>query len=213
MRLIILFFFISSTLLSQSPFKNTLKFNLFEPFIEGTSFYPFERNFSISYERILSFNPRLEQVTLQLNCGYIYDVDKEIVGSFEGNDIFADAFYTKGYNIVPEIKVYFGWNAPLGLYVSAFFRYTDYIMEYRSILENTDLYSENWVQYGRGLMFGYQFIFNNYFICDIGLGYDRYHFLYKRKVFSEDEFVDFTPEHPDNIIESVRVMLGLGIPF
>ena len=76
-------------MLSQSPFKNTLKFNLFEPFIEGTSFYPFERNFSISYERILSFNPRLEQVTLQLNCGYIYDVDKEIVGSFEGNDIFA----------------------------------------------------------------------------------------------------------------------------
>ena len=66
-------------MLSQSPFKNTLKLNLFEPFIEGTSFYPVERNFSISYESILSFNPLLEQVTLQLNCGYIYDIDKYMI--------------------------------------------------------------------------------------------------------------------------------------
>jgi hypothetical protein len=213
MRLIILFFFISSTLLSQSSFKNALKFNLVEPFIEGNSFYPFERNFSISYERVLSFDPRLEQVTLQLNCGYIYDIDREIVGSFNGNDLYADAFYTKGYNIVPEVKVYLGWDAPLGLYISTFFRYTDYITEYNSLLENVDLYSEQWIQYGRGLMFGYQFIFSNYFICDIGVGYDRFNFVYKRKAFTENEFVDYTPENPDNIVESVRIMLGLGIPF
>ena len=213
MRVLIVILFFSFNLESQSYFKNNLKFNLIEPFIEGTSFYPFERNFSFSYERVLSFDPRLEQATMQLSLGYIYDIDKEIVGNFNGNDIFADAFYTKGYNIVPELKVYIGWNAPLGLYLSTFFRYTDYITEYNSSLDNSDFYSENWIQYGRGLMLGYQFIFSKYFICDVGVGYDRFNFVYKRKSNEETDFIDYTPENPKNIIESVRVVLSLGIPF
>ena len=69
MRVLIVILFFSFNLESQSYFKNNLKFNLIEPFIEGTSFYPFERNFSFSYERVLSFDPRLEQATMQLSLG------------------------------------------------------------------------------------------------------------------------------------------------
>ena len=35
----------------------------------------------------------------------VEDYHDEQSGNVEGNDIFADAFYTKGYNIVPEIKI------------------------------------------------------------------------------------------------------------
>ena len=49
----------------------------------------------------------------------ISDSDRDAYQIFEGQLIYNEKAYEySGYALTPEVKYYFGWNAPFGLYFS-----------------------------------------------------------------------------------------------
>ena len=53
-----------------------------------------------------------------------------------------DAYQYTGYSVRPELKYYFGWNAPFGFYFNLFASYTDYTESFKDINDNINNYNK-----------------------------------------------------------------------
>ena len=89
-----------------------------------TSLSPFfekPAGFGIAYERMLDQgrSDNVAQFSLKLDMKKISDTERDAFQTFEDRLIYnEDAYQYSGYIITPEIKYYFGWSAPFGLYFS-----------------------------------------------------------------------------------------------
>ena len=107
---------ISNVLLAQSTtvFKNIISTNIMQ-------FFEQPGGFGVSYERMLDKgrSNNVAQFSIKLDMKKISDTDRDDYQIYQGQLIYdEDAFKYSGYTFMPEVKYYFGWDAPFGSYFS-----------------------------------------------------------------------------------------------
>ena len=88
-----------------------------------SQFFEKPAGFGIAYERMLDKgrSNNAAQFGVKLEVKKISDADRDAYQIFEGQLIYNEKAYKfSGYALTPELKYYFGWNAPFGLYFSMF---------------------------------------------------------------------------------------------
>ncbi len=204
---LILFLVLSSSLFSQSfrvP-KNVVSTSLYQPFAS-------EGGYTISFERIIDpgYSLNAAQFSYKLNTTiFSYNQKKEFT------TINSQVFYNKeayqffGYSILPELRYYFTWDAPVGVYISIFGSYTDYSEIYSDINNEATNYEKKYSIIGRGIGAGFQFKFFESYTLDIIGGYHPQNINSKTKFFESEEFI----ENPLLVEEKLYFNLHLGINF
>tara|TARA_A200000113_G_C8841501_1_gene347047 strand:- start:661 stop:1293 length:633 start_codon:yes stop_codon:yes gene_type:complete len=204
---LILFLVLSSSLFSQSfrvP-KNVVSTSLYQPFAS-------EGGYTISFERIIDpgYSLNAAQFSYKLNTTiFSYNQKKEFT------TINSQVFYNKeayqffGYSILPELRYYFTWDAPVGVYISIFGSYTDYSEIYSDINNEATNYEKKYSIIGRGIGAGFQFKFFGSYTLDIIGGYHPQNINSKTKFFESEEFI----ENPLLVEEKLYFNLHLGINF
>ena len=132
---------LSYSLFSQSfriP-QNVVSTSLYQPFAPLGGY-------TISFERLIDpgYSLNAAQFSYKLNTTLIsYNQKKEYA------TIDSQVFYDKeaykffGFTILPELRYYFTWDAPLGVYASVFGSYTDYSEIYSDINNEAASYEKN----------------------------------------------------------------------
>ena len=121
-----------------------------------------------------------------------------------------DAFTYSGYSFVPEIKYYFTWDAPMGVYINIFGSYLDYLESYtdEKVGSNSD-YDKKVSKLGRGIGAGIQFILFKSFCLDVVGGYHLQDVSTKIKRLNQTEFEVL----PDESTDKIYINLNFGINF
>ena len=205
--ILILFLIISTSLFSQSfrVTKNVVSTSLFQPFAPISGY-------TISFERLIDpgYSLNAAQFSYKLNTTLIsYNQKKEYA------TIDSQVFYDKeaykffGFTILPELRYYFTWDAPIGVYASIFGSYTDYSEIYSDINNEATSYEKKYSIIGRGIGAGFQFKFFESYTLDIIGGYHPQNINSKTKSFESEEFI----ENPLLEEEKLYLNLHLGINF
>ena len=115
--------------------------------------------YSISYERMLDpgYSLNVAQFSYKLNASIISNKNKAVFTTINSQSFFdEDAYIFEGYNILPELKYYFTWNAPMGFYINVFGSYTNYVRNYTNILVSNEVFEEKrYENIGRGIGGGF----------------------------------------------------------
>ena len=121
------------------------------------------------------------------------------------------AYEYYGYALTPEVKYYFGWNAPFGLYFSMFGKHAAYQESFKDNTENSENnnYNKNITTFGRGLGAGYQFEVKKLVVLDFGVGYMIQDKKSELQEYGEDGFTPLSDEKKDG----VRLSVSLGAAF
>lgn len=177
-------------------------------------FFENPTGFGIAYERMLDKgrSNNAAQFGVKLDVKKISDADRDAYQTFEGQLIYnEEAYKYSGYALTPEVKYYFGWNAPFGLYFSMFGKYAAYHESFEDNGQNSENnnYNMNITTFGRGLSVGYQFEIKNLVVMDLGVGYEIQDKKSEKQGFGEDGFTPMSDEKKDG----VRLSVSLGTAF
>jgi hypothetical protein len=205
--ILIFLLFFSSSLFSQSfriP-KNVVSTSLYQPFAPTAGY-------TISYERIIDpgYSLNAAQFSFKLNSTIIYFNQKKEFTTIN-SQVFFDkkAYQFFGYSILPELRYYFTWDAPLGVYASIFGSYYNYSEIYSDINNKAASYEKKYSIFGRGIGGGFQFKFFENYTLDIIGGYHPKNINSKTKSFESEEFI----ENPLIEEEKLYLNVNLGVNF
>jgi len=206
LTLLLLLLLLSFTLHSQSfrvP-KNVLSISLYQPFAP-------EGGYSISYERMIDpgYSVNAAQFSYKINTTFISSTKKKEFTRIDSQVFFdEDAYQFLGYSILPELKYYFTWDAPMGVYINIFGSYTDYTVTYSDVTNDAASYEKKFSKIGRGIGAGFQFkIYENYTLDIIG-GYHPQNINSKTKSFGSDEFVESLKSKDEKIYFNINFGLN-----
>ena len=179
-----------------------------------SQFFEKPAGFGIAYERMLDKgrSNNAAQFGVKLEVKKISDADRDAYQIFEGQLIYNEKAYKfSGYALTPELKYYFGWNAPFGLYFSMFGKYATFQESFEDNTENGEInnYDKNITSFGRGLGAGYQFEVKKLVVLDLGVGYIIQDKKSENKEYGEDGFTPMSDEKKDG----VRLSVSLGAAF
>lgn len=177
-----------------------------------SQFFEKPAGFGIAYERMLDQgrSNNVAQFSLKLDLSKISDNERDAFQTFEDRLIYnEDAYQYSGYVITPEVKYYFGWNAPFGPYFSLFGKYSFYKESFKDIADENNNYNSNIIAFGRGLGAGYQIKIKELVVVDLGLGYMIQDKKSDKKGFGEDGFTPINDEKKDGL----RIAVSLGTAF
>ena len=202
----ILLLITSTSIYSQSfrASRNVISTSLYQPFTTVGGY-------TLSFERTLDpgYSLTAAQFSYKLNVTSLYNNRR---ARLDGPQRFydSDAYQYSGFAIMPEIRYYFAWDAPVGVYMNLFGSYADYSRIYTDVrvgnaANNETRYSE----IGRGIGAGYQFKIFDDFTLDIVLGYNRLVLNSETKNYGSDEFI----ENPKENDEKFYVNLHFGVNF
>ncbi len=204
----ILFVLFLTSVYSQSfkVSKNVISTSLLNQFTDLSGY-------NISYERMLDpgYSLNVAQFSYKLNASIISNKKKAVFTSINTQSFFdEDAYLYKGYSILPEIKYYFTWNAPVGFYLNIFGSYTNYTRSYTNIQISDEVSEEkSFKNLGRGIGSGFQFkVFKN-FTLDIVGGYHLQNITSKTKLLGNEDFI----ENPMMKSEKLYANIFFGIIF
>tara|TARA_B100001057_G_scaffold267502_1_gene267618 strand:- start:2184 stop:2816 length:633 start_codon:yes stop_codon:yes gene_type:complete len=198
---------ISTSLFSQSfrvP-RNVVSTSLFQPFaaIGG---------YTISFERLIDpgYSLNVAQFSYKFNTTIISYNQKKEYATINSQVFFdKEAYQFFGYTILPELRYYFTWDAPLGVYASIFGSYSNYSEIFSDINNEAASYEKKYSTFGRGIGAGFQFKFFEYYTIDVIGGYHPKSINSKTKSFESEEFI----ENPLLKEEKLYLNLHLGINF
>ena len=204
----ILFVLFTTLVYSQSfkVSKNVLSTSLFNQFTDLAGY-------SISYERMLDpgYSLNVAQFSYKMNASIISNKNKAVFTTINSQSFFdEDAYIFEGYNILPELKYYFTWNAPMGFYINVFGSYTNYSRNYTNILVSNEVFEEKrYENIGRGVGGGFQFkVFKN-FTLDLVGGYHLQNISSKTKSLGNEDFI----QNPMITVEKLYINMFFGINF
>lgn len=208
-RLILFSFFVLvSGLLHAQSFRTS------SHIISAALYAPFEEpaSFGISYERMLDKgqSPNAAQFSVKLNLNKIADNKEWAYAIFEGKEVFdEDAFQYAGFSIIPEVKYYFAWDAPFGVYFNLFGALTNYTESFSNISDRTQNYNKRFTKIGRGIGLGYQFRIRKVLTMDINGGYLIEDVSLSQRAYGESDFADLNKLKEDGL----RVNATFGFNF
>lgn len=168
--------------------------------------------FGLSYERMLDKGQSLStaQFATKLTLLKISDQDEWIYGTFENISLIdEDAYQYTGYSVRPELKYYFGWNAPFGFYFNLSASYTDYTESFVDINDNINNYNIRSNRIGRGIGVGFQFKLIKVIAVDLATGYIMEDVYSSQQNYEEVEFTDLKAIKDDGL----KVNINLGLAF
>ena len=206
-RIIFLLLFFSCKLCAQSYSvkRNIISVPVYAIFEQPSSF-------GLSYERMLDKGQSLStaQFASKLTLLKISDQDEWIYGTFENVSLIdEDAYQYTGYSVRPEMKYYFGWNAPFGFYFNLFASYTDYAESFVDINDNVNNYNKRSNRIGRGIGGGFQFKVRKVIAVDLAAGYIMEDVNSSKQNYGEVEFTDLKTIKDDGL----KVNINLGVSF
>lgn len=201
------FFLVSGLLQAQT-------FNTSSHIISTPLYAPFEdpRSFGLSYERMLDKgqSPNAAQFAVKFNLKKISDKKKWTYTQFDGIDVFdEDAFQYSGFSFIPEVKYYFTWDAPFGVYFNLFGALTTYTESFYNIIDYTANYNKRFIKVGRGIGLGYQFRIRKVLSMDINAGYMMEDVSPSQQSFGETEFTALNKLKEDGL----RINATFGFSF
>ena len=185
--------------------KNIISTNLLQ-------FFEQPAGFGIAYERMLDKgrSNNVAQFSVKLDLKKISDTDRDAYQTFEDQLIYnEDAYQYSGYALIPEVKYYFGWNAPFGPYFSLFGKYSNYQESFKDLADENNNYNSNITAFGRGVGTGYQFIIKELVVVDLGVGYMIQDKKTEKQGYGEDIFIPMSNEKKDG----VRLAVSIGTAF
>jgi len=184
---------------------NVLSTSLYQPFASiGGYTLAFERMLDPGYSR------NAAQFSYKIGATVLNDKRKVEVDSIDGQIFYdPDAIRYSGFMFVPEVKYYFTWDAPMGVYINIFGSYTSYMQTYtdEKVDSNTG-YDKKVRDIGRGLGAGIQYILFNSITMDIVGGYHLIDTSSKTKPDISDEYSDNLPTKSDKLY--LNVFLGIN---
>jgi len=175
-------------------------------------FFEQPAGFGIAYERMLDKgrSNNVAQFGVKLDFKKISDTDRDAYQIFEDQLIYdEDAYQYSGYALTPEVKYYFGWNAPFGSYFSLFGKYANYQESFKDLSDENNNYNSNIASFGRGVGAGYQFIIKELVVIDLGVGYMVQDKKSEKQGYGEDSFTPMSDEKKDG----VRIAVSIGAAF
>ncbi|MBL6873175.1 MAG: hypothetical protein ISR00_04385 [Flavobacteriales bacterium] len=185
---------------------NVLSTSLYQPFasIEG---------YTLAFERLLDpgYSRNAAQFSYKVNVTLLSDKRKAEVANIDGQPFYdPDAFRYNGFMLVPELKYYFTWDAPMGVYLNLFGTYSTYTESYtdENVNSNGD-YDKKISELGRGLGAGIQYIIFRNITMDIVGGYHLKDISSKTKPINSDEFTS----NPDFKTDKLYLNIYLGLNF
>lgn len=206
--ILIFLFSLSSSIYSQTfrVSKNVISTSLVQPFVPVGGY-------TIAYERMIDpgYSSNAAQFSYKLNATLISSTKKAKFTTVNSQIFYdEDAYQFSGYSILPELKYYFTWDAPMGVYFDLFGNYTSYSSIYTDIaISEVESEEKRFKKIGRGVGLGFQFkIFDNYTLDIIG-GYHLQNINSETKGLGSDEFV----ENPKEKDEKLYFNAFLGINF
>lgn len=184
---------------------NVLSTSLYQPFASVGGY-------TLAFERILDpgYSLNLAQFSYKLNLTLISDSKKGRIASI-GNTIFydEDAYQYSGFMVVPELKYYITWDAPMGIYFNVFGIYNEYLETYTDEkLESFEDFEKKYNSLGRGVGAGFQFNVYKKLTLDIVGGYHNTEITSKTKNFGDVDFVDDPKENDDGLY--INAYLGFN---
>lgn len=184
---------------------NVLSTSLYQPFASVGGY-------TLAFERILDpgYSLNLAQFSYKLNLTLISDRKKGRIASI-GNTIFydEDAYQYSGFMIVPELKYYITWDAPMGIYLNVFGIYNEYLETYTDEkLDSFDDFEKKYNGLGRGVGTGFQFNVYKKLTIDVVGGYHITDVTTQTKQFGEVDFVEDPKENEDGLY--INVFLGFN---
>ena len=185
--------------------KNIISTNLLQ-------FFEQPAGFGIAYERMLDKgrSNNVAQFSMKLDVKKISDADRDAYQTFEDQLIYdEDAYQYSGYAVTPEVKYYFGWNAPFGPYFSLFGKYSNYQESFKDLADENNNYNSNITAFGRGIGTGYQFIIKELVVVDLGVGYMIQDKKSEKQGYGEDSFIPMSDEKKGG----VRIAVSIGAAF
>jgi len=200
---LVFIFFIIEVTYSQSfrvP-KNVISTSLFQPFSQIGGY-------TLSYERIIDpgYSSNASQFSFKLNTTFISSTKREEYTRINSQVFYdEDAYKYTGYFILPELKYYFTWDAPIGAYISLFINYTDYNEVYNNINNVTESYEKNISELGRGIGAGFQFNIINNSTVDVIMGYNPKVVNSKTKDFGSSSYSSIIKSKEDKIYFNINL--------
>ena len=185
--------------------KNVISTSLFQPFSQIGGY-------TLSYERIIDpgYSLNASQFSFKLNTTFISSTNKDEYTRINSQVFYdEDAYQYSGYIVLPELKYYFTWNAPIGAYINLFINYADYNEVYNNINNVSESYEKNISELGRGIGAGFQFNIINNSTVDVILGYNPKDVNSKTKVFGSSSYSDIIKSKEDKIYFNIN----LGFKF
>lgn len=183
--------------------------------IISTALYaPFEDpgSFGISYERMLDKgqSPNAAQFAVKFNLKKISDKEKWAYDVFDGKEVFdEDAYQFSGFSFIPEVKYYFTWDAPFGIYFNLFGALTNYTESFNNIVDQTQNYNKRFTKIGRGIGLGYQFRIRKVMTMDVNGGYMMEDVSPSQQGYGELEYTDLNKLKEDGL----RINATFGFSF
>lgn len=207
-----IFFFLLSILVTvvcqSQTFRvsdNVLSTSLFQPFAPVGGY-------SLAFERMLDpgYSRNAAQFSYKINATILSDKKKGELYEFQGKSFYdLDAYRYSGYMFVPEVKYYFTWDAPKGVYINLYGTYSSYMETF--IDERPDSnsgYDKKISELGRGIGTGVQFSIFNSLLMDINGGYHLLDISSKSKPNTSEEFSDSKSTKADKLY--INVFLGIN---
>ena len=185
--------------------KNIISTNLLQFFEQPTGF-------GIAYERMLDKgrSNNVAQFSVKFDLNRISDTDRNAYLTFENQLIYdEDAYQYSGYSITPEVKYYFGWNAPFGPYFSMFGKHSAYQEYFKDIANENNNYNSNISVFGRGVASGYQFKIKELLVLDLGVGYMIQDKKSEKHTHGDVNLIQMSNEKKDG----VRITVSIGTAF
>ena len=185
--------------------KNIISSNLLQ-------FFEQPAGFGIAYERMLDKgrSNNVAQFSVKLDVKKISDADRDAYQTYEGQLIYdEDAFKYSGYALMPEMKYYFGWDAPFGPYFSLYGIYSFYQESFKDLANENNNYNMNISSFGRGVGTGYQFRIKEFLVLDLAVGYIIQDKKSEKQAYGENDFTPINDEKKDGL----RIALSIGTAF
>ena len=134
---------------------NVLSTSLYQPFAPVGGY-------TLAFERMLDpgYSRNAAQFSYKINATLLSDKKKAEIANIDGQPFYnPDAFRYNGFMFVPELKYYFTWDAPMGVYLNVFGTYSSYLESYTDEKVNSNGgYDKKISELGRGLGAGIQYI-------------------------------------------------------